>query len=564
MVNQGLSETRKSDEFLVRSAKLSESIKVGPQLRTDGISSFTLDVKLKRNALVRVYDVVIKALSASSTPVESVAQVRATAASAAGPASIVLDFGTPRTVGGVSVNPSLLIAGITPWMGTAFAPHPVFPDPPASPDSNLVILRKEIRTERLLVEVTGTAAGDLWTDMAVVLPEAPTDLEIRIDGGAPVATFPGPAQPVPDSTLSENGWDKNGKRIVHLADAFAKLTGDPTNSDEVTFKLVLSSRIPGVLGIEIPPSPVVIGPPKLSYIRRVRFDAETSKELVFSEEGIQKLTLAGLPSNPSVEEIRFTVTGTLPPERIIPPVGPVDAAIADLVISQDRAVCVRLRSDTGLSELTGVRLPLRVGSGGAEMRVVLWREGNAEPVEVMPDGVSEPVTLNAGSDGETWTTFLFKPPVPISDEEHPNLPHPWVALIVSRGEVTWALGATKGPHDPINEHTIRRGAPTGPWKPLPEPFRNPASSLSLVRGRIRVIGHAPKDKPLAPLSFSIESPAENVPHYPYAQAIDVTPTAKGTAHRRSFSPGVNSPDLYVVSKIPGNVTLRDLDVVTNE
>ena len=414
MVSQPFSEMRRSEEFLDRSASFKERIKVGPQLRTDGISSFTIEVKLKRNALVRVYDIVIKALTASATPVEAVAQVRATDASAAGPAGIVLDFGTPRTIGGVSVAPPMLIAGITPWMGTAFAPRRVFPDTDArSADSNEVILRKEIRTERLLVEVTGETTGaELWTDMLVVLPEAPTDLEIRIDGGAPIATFPGPAQPGTDSSLSEDSWNKTGNRIVRLADAFAKLTGDPTNSDEVTFKLVLSSRIPGILGIEVPmirgASPgFTLGSPVLSYIRRMRFDAETSKELVFAEEGIQQHALTDLPSSPLVEEIRFTVAGSMPPERIIPPLGPDDAGIADLVISQDRAVCVRLRSGTGLSELTGVRLPLRAGSSGAEMRVVLWRPGDtsAEPFEVMPDGVSEPVTLNAGSDGEAWTTF---------------------------------------------------------------------------------------------------------------------------------------------------------------
>ena len=136
-----------------------------------------------------------------------------------------------------------------------------------------------------------------------------------------------------------------------------------------------------------------------------------------------------------------------------------------------------------------------------------------------------------------------------------NPPRPWVALLVSRGEVTWALGATAGPRDPINDHVIRRGAPTGPWKRLPEPFQNPASTLSSVRGRIRVIGHAPKDKPLAPLSISIGSSA---------QTIEVTPTAKGAAYRRSFSPSVHSSDLCVVSLVPGNVTLRDLDVVTTK
>lgn len=556
----------RSPEFVVGLVGLLTQFQFAPQVRTDGITSFTREVELTRNALVRVYDLVVHAKRASGAPVETVAQVRATPASGRTNATIVLDFGTPRTVSGVMVQTGLAIASITPWIGTGFAPEPVSPIE-SSAGGTVVILRKEIRTERLLVEVTGTKTGaELWTNMGVVLPEAPTDLEIRIDGGPPVATFPGPAQPGSDNLLTDKGWNQNGYSIVHLADALAALTGDPMNSEAVTFQLVLSSRVPGELSIEVPPvNPATVGalaphvtlsPPVLSYIRRMRFDAETSKELLFPEEGIQRLTLADLPPNPLVEEIRFTVAGTLPPERIIPPVGPDDARLADLVISQDRAVCVRLRPGTGLSELTGVRLPLRVGGSGAEMRVVLWRPGESgpEPFEVMPDGVSEPVTLAAGSGDEAWTTFLFKRPVPISDEALPNPPRPWVALLVSRGEVTWSLGATAGPRDPINDNVIRRGAPTGPWKQLPSPFQNPASPLSSVRGRIRVIGHAPKDKPLAPLSINIGSSA---------QAIDVTPSAKGAAYRRSFfSPGVPSSDLCVVSLVPGNVTLRDLDVVT--
>ncbi len=561
-----MASTRKTEAeiFLLdrRFQEVKEQFKFGPQLRTDGILSFPMDVTIARNALVHVYDVVVHADRAIATAVEKVAQVRTLQAAGSIPASIVLDFGTPRTVSGVLVQAPLIIVGITPWIGASFANQKVFSLGEKAIGSQFVALRSEIRTERLLVEVTGTPSGpELWSGMGVVLPEAPTDLEIRIDGGTPVASFPGPALPGTDPTLTDQNWNKEGKRIVHLGDALAKLTGDSTNDAQRTFKLVLSSRVPGELNMEVLSNRVpsdsrvaALGrPPQISFIRRVRFDDhDTTKELVFPAEGAQQIPLSSLPSNPLIEEIRFTVSGTLPPERVVPPVGPDDRNLADLLLSSDHAACVRLRSDTGLAEISGIRLPLVAESDGAEIRLVLWRPDETpaqEPLEAMPEGVSEPVTLE-GTDAatETWTTFSFKRPIPINDAAPP-----WVAVLVSRGQVTWRLGAITGPDDPIAAHVIRRGAPTGPWKLLPKPFQVSTSALGSVRGRLRVVGNAPTDQPLAPLIVGVESSE---------QTLEVTPSAKGVVSSRIFSPTVGSANLRVISRVAGNVTLRDLDVVT--
>ena len=553
-------EARELTQTSERLLSLKDVISYSTQLRTDGITSFTLSVELARNALVRKFEVIVQARRASATLVAGVAQVRSSAATASDLVgkgrSVVLDFGTPRTVSGVQVPANFVIVRVTPWIGMAFAPNPVYGSAasagaalptPSTRAGDTVLIPSEVRTERLLVEVAGTGSDEvLSTEMAVVLPEAPADLEIRIDGGAPVATFPGPAQPGTGSALSAEDWNSNGERIVDLADALSKLTGDPTRSENVTFQIVLSSRVPGELGL------AVRGTPSLSFIRRVRFGEETSQDLSFSDEGAQELSLAGLPPGPTIEEVKFTAAGTLHPERTIPPVGPDNARHADLLINPNRAVCVRLRGGSGLAELTGLRLPLLAGSAGAEMRVVLWRNkesGTLEPVEPIADGVSEPVTLAAGGDAETWTTFSFKRPAPLADGNPP-----WAALLVSRGEVSWSLGASRGSSDPLNGQVIRRGAPTGPWKLLPAPFQIGTTGLGAARGRIRVIGHAPKDAPLAPLVVSLGS----------REGSAVTPTAKGVAARLTFASPVRvaSPVLRVVSRVPGKVTLRDLDVVT--
>jgi hypothetical protein len=540
--NIGIVERRFNENLLV----VAGDRVFGTQLTTDGISSFTLDVTLARNALVRKYDIVINADRASATFVNAVAQVRATPSSArglsGGGTAIVLDFGTPRTLSGVSVPSGMTIVRVTPWMGTAFGPEAVF----SGGSQATAIFPSEVRTERLLVEATGSKSGDeLAAQMGVVLPESPSDLEIRIDGGAPVVTLSGPAQPGPGTALSDAAWNRNGERVVHLAEALGKLTGDPTRSENVTFKVVLTSRVPGKLSMRL------AEPPLLSYVRRVTFNGDTTKELSFTEEGTQDVPLESLPAQIAIEEISFTAAGTLPPERTIPPVGPGDADLADLVLDPDRAVCVRLRSTTGLANLTGIRLPLRAGSSGAEMRVLLWKnkEGGIEPLEPMPEAVSEPCELSAG-DKEAWTTFSFKKAVAITAQNPP-----WAVLTVSRGEVTYSLGASAGATDPLDQNVIKRGAPTGPFKPLPLLFQSGTSGFGMVRGRMRLIGHAPKDVPVAPLMVSIVS---------NESSVEVTPVAKGALARLAFRPGlaVSSPVLRAISRVPGTVTLRDIDVVS--
>ncbi|MCP6726403.1 hypothetical protein NL526_30560, partial [Klebsiella pneumoniae] len=60
----------------------------------------------------------------------------------------------------------------------------------------------------------------------------------------------------------------------------------------------------------------------------------------------------------------------LPPERTLPPVGPVRDDLADLILDPDHAAAVRLTDQT-LAELTALRLQLTALDDGAEASVVL-------------------------------------------------------------------------------------------------------------------------------------------------------------------------------------------------
>lgn len=133
---------------------------------------------------------------------------------------------------------------------------------------------------------------------------------------------------------------------------------------------------------------------------------------------------------------------------------------------------------------------------------------------------------------------------------------PWIALSVTRGQVAWALARSSGTAgDPVNEQQIRRGPPNGPWKSLPAPLQNAAGVLD-ARGRLRLVGHAPKIAPLTPLTLALAGQPAN----------DLTPTAKGAAGALVLNPGLaiaQQPSLRLVSRAPGSLQLRDIDVTSS-
>jgi hypothetical protein len=185
--------------------------------------------------------------------------------------------------------------------------------------------------------------------------------------------------------------------------------------------------------------------------------------------------------------------------------------------------------------------------------VLLWRGADGVPVEPLPDGTSEPVKLEAGP--EHWITFPFRRP-PALDPATPLAALPWLALVVSRGEITWALG-TIGSQGMHTAQIVNRGPPAGPWRPLPQPFlaTTESSPFAALRGRLRLRGRAAEDAPLAPLQVGLaEDPA---------QTVGVTPTQRGVRAALRLSPplAADAATLRVVSHVEGTVRLSEVDII---
>jgi hypothetical protein len=519
--------------------------------------------------VVEQFDVAVKAARAGAALAANVAQMRVNDSTflPGNGLSVVIDFGTLRTVSAVQVsNLSLSILRVTPWTGAGFAENPFYSTlvisaigpggvsvnstaNPPSDDQN-AILKSEIRTERLLVEILGKVPADtLAQQLGVILPEAPADLELKINGAAPVWKSPGPALPGSEAALVEEDFNKDSERLVKLRDALAALTGDPLNSDNVSFNLELAARVPGVLEIKAKTQ-------VLRRIWRVKFGSSTERTLEFPSEGVLEIPLE-LPAPAggqarTVREIRFTAIGNFDTQRVLPPIGPDPGALADLTLDSARAALVRLAPDGALADLIGVRLPLGANAGGAEASLMLWSNKGPEfeePVEPMPGGASEPVTIDEGA--EAWRTFAFKKPVKL---EAANAP--WAAVAVARGQATWKLGQSGGA-EALAKNVLRLGPPGGPWKPMPAPFVASGSALAGSRGRVRVVGNAQKQNPLPALQVSLSTAS--------AQFTAVTPTAKGAAITMKFNtpPTAAGAVLRVVSHLAGTVTFRDIDVISN-
>lgn len=527
-----------------------------PYLGTTGVSTASLSpvLTLPRNALVQRFDLVVGATRATRTPAQAAGQVRAY--DNAGTHTVVIDFGVPRTVSGLSVQPdsALRILKVAAWIGAKFD-DPFF-GPVVGPPLPVAAARfgAEVRTERLLVTIDRAAqATTIGADLLLELPELPTDLAVRINDGAPVWTHNGPAQPNNSEALSFDSFNRDGERLVSLTAALNTLLADPLASDEVTLDITLSAKVPGVLGLAVRARDAW-------RISRQWFAGDTSTTLTFAEEGRQALALS-LPPPASgqrqvIKRLQFTALATPGPDRVLPPEGPPTARspvdqspLADLVIDADRAAAVRLPASPVLVELTGLRLPLLAGGDGAELRAVLWSAGaNGEPDQPLPGGTSEPLTVAAGaapvSSAENWLSVLFAKPVTLDP-----LQPPWAMLVVSRGTLNWALARRSD----APGTDLRRGAPNGPWRPLPAAFTSPAGVLDAT-GRLRRIGRPPKDQPLPAWRVSLGSETNSQP---------VPATAKGASVVLVPSAGSGS-SLSVLAFGAGSLGLRDIDVVWAE
>ena len=198
--------------------------------KPDGVTERSIEIVLHKNAVVKKYEVVIVAAPAHAVTAGEAGQVRTT--QSGGSLTVVLDFGTPRTVSAIGAPEGASITSVSTWTGAEFFSPPKY----ASDGENFVTLPSEVRTERLLVAVSGGPTTDaIANDMVLVLPESPAGIELRIDGAAPVFSQLSAVEPGNTADLSTQSWSSESKRVVDLGPALAAITGDPLDESTVRY-----------------------------------------------------------------------------------------------------------------------------------------------------------------------------------------------------------------------------------------------------------------------------------------------------------------------------------------
>src|SRR6266852_3374547 len=306
---------------------------------------------LPRNAVVlSPFIVTVEAGPADWATVASVAHIRQKDISGNGQdrTSVVVDFGVMRTVAGVGLKDTwtLQVLQVKQWAGTAFAPRPAVSGVGDGEFSTLTIdgstaklgttlgaeipFPSEIKTDRLQIDLIGKGDDQqLGKTLLVQLPDLPADLDLKINGGAPVWSAPGTvAAPPPGATTAPSpGWEaaKDGLLQPHqqpeISAALSAMLGDPSADKSATLDLhvVLAARNPGALELNLPDRAAW----RLRYVANAALPSDT---LTFAAEGALPIPLKLPDYAARLERVSFTAIGILPPERVIPPVG-ADAAI---------------------------------------------------------------------------------------------------------------------------------------------------------------------------------------------------------------------------------------------
>ena len=505
----------------------------------DGRKQVNLKMNFKANALIDKLDLILTANRAALIQANQAAEVRVAQGDSQ---SIIVDFGIMLTVNSVSIAPEGSISTIYPWLGTKFDESKSLINKDTEIAKSAVSF-SDVKTERLLITLGSEKnAADIISSLDLSLPDLPSGLSLSINGDQPVWRHDPMVQLGTSEDITEDEWNSLGQRRVSLADAVAQYTQDPTSTDDVELEFVLSTIVPGKLLIEFEFA-------ETRHIHRLSFDKKSNLALSFDLEGQQQLVISP-PSNATepISGIELSISGELNPLRAIPAIAAEANNITELSLGKGRAACVRLDGNLGLVELAGLRFPFSTGPSGAEARVVLWREKDGVPFEVMENAVSKP--LNWTGNEEQWIRFDFNEALALEDNVTV-----WAAIHVNRGEVIWKTAAA----NELKQYPIRIGSPEGPWRALPAIFAS-GTSLGNVAGRVHMLGNADQTLPFPPILISLDDNETQ---------LTLTPTSKNRRIGLEFTSQSTEPQtdnlvLSIVSRSEGSIKISEVDVITGE
>ncbi|MFN2354433.1 MAG: hypothetical protein ABR512_07910 [Desulfopila sp.] len=316
---------------------------------------------------------------------------------------------------------------------------------------------------------------DLTDKGTIILPDAPVDLVLSINGKT-AWTHIGPVKLSPADKQQSIGSISSSSFSESVE--ITQLLQDEINAGASAIKIVLRAALSCRLQLTIPS-------PQYFLCHDVVFPAQ-ALALEITEECRSTLSLP-LPAASSswlTRSISFTLEGKIGRSRFFPAVGPKALSLGELGLDSDHALAASLTEDilTKFKIIEGVRLPLQVEKGGAEITAFLHQDDDGKVGNSLADAAFKSLTIDETQE-EKWVLLELSKPVDI--QTGTDL---WLEINVIRGKCWWQLGDNSVASGGIV--TLQRGIPGGPFS---------AFSLRLngqdpkLKGRLRLNGQPVTD-----------------------------------------------------------------------
>lgn len=430
------------------------------------------------NALLSRLKVRITAMPAGTCALNDAGEVRISQGDGK---KVIIDLKRMRSVSGLKAPQN--ITDIDTWTGAEFTQSAI------KGISRKTVLFSDVATERL--QVTFDADADLETfleDGLIILPDLPADLILSVNDKTawthlgPV-TLSSPEKVTKNRSVSLD--EKAGNEWLGVLDSpcfiedidITTLLQGEINAGAKELKVVLGSAFACRLTLKVTVEEYLLS-------HDVVFPAQ-AQVLEITQEGITTLSLPlpGASNSWRVKSVFFTFQGNPGPSRFFPAVGPQPIQLGDLLLDSDHALAAAL-TETGLNKfkiIEGVRLPLQVEKGGAEITAFFRRDDDGKVGDYLDGGALQSKTID--HTGEQWVLLELSNPVDIQ----PNTRF-WLEINVIRGKCWWQLGNKTDPSAGVVE--LHRGIPGGTFSPFSLTLNGQPEHLM---GRLRLKGQPVTD-----------------------------------------------------------------------
>ncbi|MGI6655698.1 MAG: hypothetical protein ACOX5Z_02510 [Desulfobulbus sp.] len=480
-------------------------------------------------------EVEITAKAAGKCQLSEVADLRK---SQDGVQKIVIDLNQHRPIANLELPEKM--QAVYPWIGAKF-------------QTRKNLLSRDTQKERFSEVATDRLQVTLYSDNfdleklrnegAITLPDTPTTLTLTVNGRTAWTHFARNGLTTAEDPEAGFCERVDITRMVH----------EEIDAGNTKIPLVLHATPACRLGLKELNAPYRL-------VHAVRLPGQ-ALSLTMSEEGPCTLSLP-LPEgsgNWQVAEIHGSLSGKTGESRVVPAEHLPESELGELVLDPDHYLAARLDKDllAGFQQIEGVRLPLVVTEGGAEIVAMLRRDEQNAPGTSLPEARFAARTVPA-TDREQWVSLDLEQVVDVPENKAL-----WLELRAVRGRCWWRLGSEKTKDatgevtKPIGVVELQRAAPGGVFAEFIPKLNNTPHQLL---GRLRI-----KGRPTAGGIAALQYPDSSTTGASETSTVDLTPGRGPLEFALALSPPLTSQNgalnVQLLCRAPGLYTFSDIRLI---